>query len=68
MASQQSAINYAHAIGYKSVPAAAVFAALYVALFGWYVLQSIKNTTYVLIVLSLFCASRLFSFLRFQCM
>ncbi|KIK02650.1 hypothetical protein K443DRAFT_5931 [Laccaria amethystina LaAM-08-1] len=57
-----SPINYAHAIGFKSVPAAAVFAALYVPLFGWYVLQSIRNPTYVLIVLSLFCAIRITAF------
>jgi len=53
-------VNYAHAIGFDSVAAAAIFAVLYVPLFGWFILQSFKHPTYVHIVLSLFCASKFF--------
>jgi hypothetical protein len=53
-------VNYAHAIGFDSVAAAAIFAVLYVPLLGWFILQSFKHPTYVHIVLSLFCASKSF--------
>ncbi|KAF8876265.1 hypothetical protein BD779DRAFT_171071 [Infundibulicybe gibba] len=61
--SSSSDINYAKLFGFESVAAAAVFAALYVPLFGWFVRQSFGRPTYVFIVLSLFCAIRIAAFI-----
>ncbi|KAJ6589979.1 hypothetical protein DFH09DRAFT_1245224 [Mycena vulgaris] len=60
MASQS--INYAAAFGFDSVAAPAIFAALYLPLFLWFIRQSIKNTTYVYIVLVVFCLMRVVAF------
>jgi quinol-cytochrome oxidoreductase complex cytochrome b subunit len=50
--------NYAHNVfGIHSVAAAAVFAVLYAVLLPYYIFRAFRNPTYVLIVLSLFCAS-----------
>ncbi|KAJ7111375.1 hypothetical protein C8R44DRAFT_632920 [Mycena epipterygia] len=58
-----TSIDYAAAFGIHSVAAAAVFAAIYIPLGLWFVRQSIKNTTYVYIILTLFCAMRITAFL-----
>jgi hypothetical protein len=54
-----SSIDYASAFGIHSVAAAGLFAALFILLGFWFVRQSIKNTTYVYIILTLFCACML---------
>jgi len=55
-------INYAKASGIDSVAAAGVFAALYAILLPYYIWRATQNPTYVLIILSLFCASELLTF------
>jgi hypothetical protein len=59
-----SSFNYAAAFGFHSVAASAIFAVLFLAMGLWFVRQSIKNTTFVYIVLTLFCASAWFLFLQ----
>jgi len=54
-------INYARAFGLDSVAAAAVFATIYAVILPYYTWRAIRNPTYVLIMLSLFCASELFN-------
>jgi len=54
--------NYAHYDGIESLPAAIVFAILYVPLFAWYIRQSIRRPTYVFIILSFFCIIRVVGF------
>ncbi|KAJ6552245.1 hypothetical protein DFH09DRAFT_1038858 [Mycena vulgaris] len=56
-------IDYATAFGIHSVAAAALFAALFLPLGFWFVRQSIKNTTYVYIILTLFCAMRVTAYI-----
>ncbi|KAK6996460.1 hypothetical protein R3P38DRAFT_1962145 [Favolaschia claudopus] len=58
-----SSFNYAAAFGIHSVAAAGVFSALYCILGVWFVRQSFKNTTYVYIVLTLFCLMRIPGFI-----
>ncbi|KAF7309270.1 hypothetical protein MIND_00297300 [Mycena indigotica] len=53
-----TSINYAAFSGIHSTAAAIVFAAVYAPLGLWFIRQSIKNTTYVYIVLTLFCIMR----------
>lgn len=65
MASQKN-INYARAFGLDSVAAAAVFAAAYGVILPYYTWRAIRNPTYVLIVLSLFCASKLSDDMEFS--
>ncbi|KAJ7772016.1 hypothetical protein DFH07DRAFT_879063 [Mycena maculata] len=55
-------IDYAALFGFHSVAGAAIFAALYVPLFLWFIRQSIKNATYVYIVLVVFCLIRVVAF------
>ncbi|KAF7366919.1 hypothetical protein MSAN_00950600 [Mycena sanguinolenta] len=55
--------DYASAFGIHSVAAAVIFAVLYLPLSLWFIRQSIKNTTYVYIILTLFCAMRLTAFI-----
>jgi hypothetical protein len=51
-------INYARDVfGIHSVAAAAIFAIFYAFLLPYYLFRAIRNPTYVLIILSLFCAS-----------
>ncbi|KAK6974361.1 hypothetical protein R3P38DRAFT_2812103 [Favolaschia claudopus] len=57
-----SPINYAKAFGFQSIPAAVIFAVVYLPLFLWFIRQSIKNTTYVYISLSIFCLMRVVAF------
>jgi hypothetical protein len=52
-------INYADYFGFQSVAGAAVFAAAYVPLFSWFLRQSFQRPTYVFIVLTFFCTSKL---------
>lgn len=52
------ASNYAEYFGIESIPAAAVFAALYAPFLAFYVYRSIRRTTYVFLILSLFCTSK----------
>ncbi|KAJ7612340.1 hypothetical protein DFH06DRAFT_1371418 [Mycena polygramma] len=54
--------NYATAFGYHSVAAAVIAALVYLPLFLWFVRQSIKNTTYVYISLTVFCLMRVAAF------
>ncbi|KAJ6570831.1 hypothetical protein DFH09DRAFT_916848 [Mycena vulgaris] len=56
-------IDYAAAFGMHSVAAAAIFAALFLPLSFWFVRQSLKNRTYVYIVLTLFCAMRVTAYI-----
>ncbi|KAJ7206528.1 hypothetical protein GGX14DRAFT_457198 [Mycena pura] len=56
-------IDYAAAFGIHSVAAAAVFAVVYLLMGGWFVRQSIKNTTYVYLILTLFCTMRLAAYI-----
>ncbi|OBZ65082.1 hypothetical protein A0H81_14930, partial [Grifola frondosa] len=58
-----SAINYAQIEGIHSLGGAIVFAIIYIPLFIFYVLRSIRYPTYVFIVLSLFCLIRTVSFI-----
>ncbi|KAF7352109.1 hypothetical protein MVEN_01173900 [Mycena venus] len=58
-----SSIDYAAAFGIHSVAAAAIFAVLFFPLGIWFVRQSIKNTTYVYIILTLFCAMRVTAYI-----
>ncbi len=51
--------SYADAYGYSSIASAIVFTIAYVPLCGIFVLQSFKNPTYVYVMLSIFCASKL---------
>nr|GAT60570.1 predicted protein [Mycena chlorophos] len=51
-------IDYAAYFGIHSTGAAILFAVLYAPLGLWYVRQSIRNSTYVYIILTLFCAMR----------
>ncbi|KAJ7060301.1 hypothetical protein C8F01DRAFT_1142222 [Mycena amicta] len=55
-------IDYAALSGIHSTAAAIVFAVLYIPLASWFVRQSLKNTTYVYIALTLFCLVRLTAF------
>ncbi|KAJ7118401.1 hypothetical protein C8R43DRAFT_96205 [Mycena crocata] len=55
--------DYAAAFGIHSFAAAVVFAVLFLPLCLWFVRQSIKNTTYVYIILTLFCAIRIIAFI-----
>ncbi|KAJ7067483.1 hypothetical protein C8F01DRAFT_980251 [Mycena amicta] len=55
-------IDYAALFGIHSTAAAIVFALLYIPLACWFVRQSVKNTTYVYITLTLFCIMRLLAF------
>ncbi|KAJ6583162.1 hypothetical protein DFH09DRAFT_1029581 [Mycena vulgaris] len=54
-----SSVRYTSAFGIHSVTAVAIFAALYFPLGVWFGRQSIKKTTYVYIILALFCAMRI---------
>ncbi|KAF8233413.1 hypothetical protein L208DRAFT_1395915 [Tricholoma matsutake] len=56
------ASNYAEYFGIESIPAAAVFAALYAPFLAFYVYRSIRRTTYVFLILSLFCTIRITAF------
>ncbi|KAJ7448263.1 hypothetical protein B0H11DRAFT_1744428 [Mycena galericulata] len=58
-----SSTDYATLFGFHSVPAAVVLAVVYLPLFIWFVRQSIRNTTYVYITLSVFCLMRVVAFL-----
>ncbi|KAF8189100.1 hypothetical protein K438DRAFT_1722263 [Mycena galopus ATCC 62051] len=55
--------DYATDFGYHSTVAAVVFAIVYLPLFLWFVRQSIKNTTYVYISLTVFCLMRVVAFI-----
>jgi hypothetical protein len=52
-----SSTDYATAFGFHSIPAAVILTLVYLPLFLWFIRQSIKNTTYVYISLSVFCLS-----------
>ncbi|KAJ7676676.1 hypothetical protein DFH06DRAFT_976491 [Mycena polygramma] len=58
-----SSLDYATAFGIHSVAAAAIFAALFSVLGIWYIRQSVKNTTAVYIMLTVFCAIRVTAFI-----
>ncbi|KAF9644902.1 hypothetical protein BDM02DRAFT_3149699 [Thelephora ganbajun] len=62
MSSSSGQINYAHASGINSVAAAVIFAVFYGILLPYYLWRAIRNPTYVLIILSLFCAIRVTAF------
>ena len=59
MSSPNTQINYARASGIESVAGAAIFAVVYAFLLPYYIWRATRNPTYVLIILSLFCASEL---------
>lgn len=56
------AINFAEAHNIESVPAAIVFAAVYIPLLIWFTFQAFRRQTYVFFILSLFCAIRVATF------
>ncbi|KAJ7178204.1 hypothetical protein C8R46DRAFT_1188255 [Mycena filopes] len=58
-----SSIDYASLFGFHSVAGAAIFAVIYFPLGLWFVRQSIRNTTYVYIILALFCAMRVTAYI-----
>ncbi|KAJ7337670.1 hypothetical protein DFH08DRAFT_1015007 [Mycena albidolilacea] len=58
-----SSTDYATAFGFHSIPAAVILALVYLPLFLWFIRQSIKNTTYVYISLSVFCLMRVVAFI-----
>ncbi|KAH9483428.1 hypothetical protein JR316_0002895 [Psilocybe cubensis] len=57
MSSNPEKINYAEVLGFHSVAAAVVFAALYIPLLGWFIRQSYFRPTYVHFVLVFFCTT-----------
>ncbi|KAJ6588100.1 hypothetical protein B0H19DRAFT_1205772 [Mycena capillaripes] len=57
-----TSIDYATAFGFHSLGAAVIFALVYLPLFLWFIRQSIKNTTYVYISLTVFCLMRVTAF------
>ncbi|KAJ7700490.1 hypothetical protein B0H17DRAFT_1128898 [Mycena rosella] len=57
-----SSPDYATAFGYHSIPAAVILALVYLPLFLWFIRQSIRNTTYVYISLTVFCLMRVVAF------
>lgn len=58
-------INYARDVfGIRSVAAASIFAAVYGLLLPYYLWRAVRNPTYVLIILALFCASESSDFHR----
>lgn len=55
--------NYAHDVfGIHSTAAASIFAVIYAFLLPYYIFRAGRNPTYVLIILSLFCAIRVTAF------
>ncbi|KAJ6588101.1 hypothetical protein B0H19DRAFT_1300596 [Mycena capillaripes] len=58
-----SSVDYATLFGIHSVAAAVLFAVIYLLLGLWFVRQSIKNTTYVYIILTLFCTIRVTAYI-----
>ncbi|KAJ7023474.1 hypothetical protein C8F04DRAFT_1271396 [Mycena alexandri] len=54
--------DLAAAFGFESIPAAVILAIIYFPLFLWFIRQSIKNTTYVYISLTVFCLMRVVAF------
>lgn len=61
--SAPAGFNYAHEVfGIHSVAAASIFAVIYAFLLPYYLFRVIRNPTYVLIILSLFCAIRVTAF------
>ncbi|KAF8890155.1 hypothetical protein BD779DRAFT_1610892 [Infundibulicybe gibba] len=61
--SASSGINYSRLFGIESVVAAAVFAALYVLFFVWFVCQFFRKKTYAFVLLASFCAIRIAAFI-----
>ncbi|KAJ7118402.1 hypothetical protein C8R43DRAFT_934149, partial [Mycena crocata] len=57
-----SSTDYTTVFGFDSIPVAVVFAVVYLPLFLWFIRQSIKNTTYVYISLTVFCLMRVVAF------
>ncbi|KAF7329599.1 hypothetical protein MKEN_00222900 [Mycena kentingensis (nom. inval.)] len=55
-------IDYTQVFGLHSIPAAVIFTVLYIPLLLWFVVQSVRNTTYVYIVLTVFCLMRIGAF------
>nr|GAT52139.1 predicted protein [Mycena chlorophos] len=60
--STTTAIDYDKVFEFHSVPAAAIFTVVYIPLAAWFVRQSIRNTTYVYITLTVFCLMRVAAF------
>ncbi|KAF9066003.1 hypothetical protein BDP27DRAFT_1547739 [Rhodocollybia butyracea] len=56
-------INYAALIGYKSIPAAVIFALCYLPLCIWFIPKLLTRRTYVISTLTLFCSMRLTAFI-----
>jgi len=62
MSSSSDNFNYARSTGIHSVAGAAIFAALYAIILPYFTFRAIRNPTYVLIILTLFCAIRVTAF------
>ncbi|KAJ7023475.1 hypothetical protein C8F04DRAFT_1048035 [Mycena alexandri] len=63
MTSSSSSIDYAALFGIHSLAGAIIFAILFFPIGLWFIRQSIKNTTYVYIILALFCAMRVIAYI-----
>ncbi|KAJ4475507.1 hypothetical protein J3R30DRAFT_3499954 [Lentinula aciculospora] len=55
-------VNYAKLFGFKSIPAAVIFAVCYIPLCVWFISQAIKRRTYVVFTVTLFCVMRVSAF------
>ncbi|KAJ7572064.1 hypothetical protein C8J56DRAFT_77056 [Mycena floridula] len=55
-------IDYGKAFGFKSVPAAAIFAVLYAPLAALFIFQAIKHRRYVFFIACMFCQIRVAAF------
>ncbi|CCM02951.1 uncharacterized protein FIBRA_05066 [Fibroporia radiculosa] len=58
-----TSINYAHAAGIYSIAGAVIFAIVYAPLLGLFFFKSIRQPTYVFIVLTFFCFVRIIAFI-----
>ncbi|KAJ7742602.1 hypothetical protein B0H16DRAFT_1563095 [Mycena metata] len=63
MTSSSIDIDYAALFGIHSLAGAVIFAILFFPLGLWFIRQSIRNTTYVYIILALFCAMRVTAYI-----
>ncbi|KAJ3983330.1 hypothetical protein F5890DRAFT_1523855 [Lentinula detonsa] len=58
-----NSVNYADLFGFKSIPAAVIFAICYVPLCCWFIPKVIVRRTYVVFTVTLFCFMRVSAFI-----
>ncbi|KAJ3932037.1 MAG: hypothetical protein NXY57DRAFT_1004791 [Lentinula lateritia] len=56
-------VNYAKLFGFKSIPAAVIFAICYIPLCVWFIPKVIMRRTYVVFTVTLFCFMRVLAFI-----